>query len=415
MFKPETYTKRRKQLKERIQSGVILLLGNEDSPMNYPANPFAFRQDSTFLYYFGIDEPGFAALMDIDADEEIILGYDFTVDDIVWMGPQEKMADKAAKVGVHKTGPTGDLEGKIRAALEKNRTIHFLPQYRGENIIKITKMTGIPNGLVNESASTELVKAVAAQRSVKSDEEVEEIETALDISYKMNRLAMKLAKPGMIEREVYGQIEGLVLSHGSHISFPVIYSIHGETLHNHHHDNEMNDGDILVLDPGAESPLHYASDITRTYPVNGKFTERQTELYNICLEIENACFKVYRPGITGRQARGEVVEILEAKGIKLAGSGVRLIWANHWIGLAVHDDGPPELDTVLKPGMITTFEPMVVADKENLGVRVEDVVLVTEDGCKNLSHLVPRTVEEVEKTMGEEGIFEILRAKGRLK
>ncbi len=457
MFKTDTYVQRRKKLKEQIGAGVILFLGNEESPMNYPDNPYAFRQDSSFLYYFGIDDPGFAALVDVDEGMEIIFGYDFTVDDIVWMGPQEKVAEKAKKAGISKSEPVGALEEKVKEALKKNRTVHFLPQYRAENIIKITKLTGIPNQLVNESASIELIKAVVAQRSIKSDEEVDQIEIALAISYEMNRMAMKLARPGLYEREVYGQIEGLVLSLGSQVSFPVIYSVHGETLHNHHHDNKMEDGDILVLDSGAESPLHYASDITRTYPVGGSFTQTQKDIYRIVLAANQKAIEMIAPGIPFKDVHLHAARIIAQGMIDLGfmkgnaddavAAGAHTLFfphgLGHMMGLDVHDmenlgeDYVGYDETVqrseefglaylrlakkLQPGYVVTVEPgiyfipelidqwkaqnkhpdyidyaKVEANKDFGGIRIEDDVLVTDSGHRVLGKPIAKTIEDVE-------------------
>lgn len=457
MFKADTYIQRRKKLKEKIKSGVLFFLGNEESPMNYPSNPFGFRQDSTFLYYWGLDFPGLAAIIDVDQEEEVIFGCDYTVDDIIWMGPQKTMIEKARQIGVKQTQPPESLEGKIKEALQKNRVIHFLSQYRPENIIHISKLTGIPNALVNESASTELVKAVVAQRSIKSNEEVEQIEAALDISYEMNKVAMKLSKPGIYEREVYGAIEGLVLSAGSHVSFPVIFSIHGETLHGHSHENLMKEGDILVLDSGAESPLHYASDITRTFPVSGKFTGIQKDVYNIVLSAQEKAIEMMAPKVPYKEVHIQVARII-ADGMRQLGfmkgntedavfAGAHALFfphgLGHMMGLDVHDmenmgedyvgyDEETErsdqfglaylrLARKLQPGFVVTVEPgiyfipelidqwkaenkhtdfidyeKIEANKGFGGIRIEDDVLVTEDGHRVLGKSIAKTVEEVE-------------------
>jgi len=457
MFKADTYIQRRKKLKEKIKSGVLFFLGNEESPMNYPSNPFGFRQDSTFLYYWGLDFPGLAAIIDVDQEEEVIFGCDYTVDDIIWMGPQKTMIEKARQIGVKQTQPPESLEGKIKEALQKNRVIHFLSQYRPENIIHISKLTGIPNALVNESASTELVKAVVAQRSIKSNEEVEQIEAALDISYEMNKVAMKLSKPGIYEREVYGAIEGLVLSAGSHVSFPVIFSIHGETLHGHSHENLMKEGDILVLDSGAESPLHYASDITRTFPVSGKFTGIQKDVYNIVLSAQEKAIEMMAPKVPYKEVHIQVARII-ADGMRQLGfmkgntedavfAGAHALFfphgLGHMMGLDVHDmenmgedyvgyDEETErsdqfglaylrLARKLQPGFVVTVEPGIYfipelidqwkaenkhtdfidyekidANKGFGGIRIEDDVLVTEDGHRVLGKSIAKTVEEVE-------------------
>lgn len=457
MFKAETYIQRRNKLKEQVKSGVILFLGNEESPMNYPSNAYTFRQDSSFLYFWGLDFPGLAAVIDIDENSEILFGYDFTVDDIIWMGPQKTIAEKAEQVGVHQSEPLEMLEEKIKDAVGKGRRVHYLPQYRAENVIKIEKMSGIHNSRVNDDASKELIRAVVSQRSIKSDEEIEQIEMALDISYEMNTLAMKMTKVGMYEREVYGAVEGLVLSTGGYVAFPVIFSIHGETLHGHSHENLMKEGDILVLDSGVESPLHYASDITRTYPVSGKFTAIQKDVYNVCLAAQERAIEMMRPGVPYRDVHLHAARII-ADGMKELGfmkgntddavkAGAHALFfphgLGHMMGLDVHDMenlgeeyiGYDEefkrseqfglaylrLARRLQPGYVITVEPGIYfipelidqwkgenkfsdfIDYEKVekhkgfgGVRIEDDVLVVEDGHRVLGKPVPKKAEDVE-------------------
>ena len=458
MFDKKTYVQRREKLKKQVGSGVILLLGNEESPMNYPANTFNFRQDSSFLYFFGLDFPGLAAVIDVDNNNEIIFGYDFTVDDIVWMGPQEKLIQKAQKAGVANAEPTEELSEKIKEAIKQGRRIHFLPQYRHDNKIKIEKLTGIHNSLVNDYASKDLIKAVIAQRVIKSDEEIEQIEMALDISYEMYALAMKMTKPGMYEHEVSGAVEGLLMSKGSYISFPVIFTIRGEVLHGHSHANLMKEGDLLVLDSGAESPLHYASDITRTYPVSGKFTNLQKDIYNIVLEANIKAIEMMKPGVLFRDVHLHAARVI-AEGMKQLGfmkgnsddavkEGAHALFfphgLGHQLGLDVHDlEGLGEnyvgytddikrskqfglaylrFAKALEPGHVLTVEPGIYFMPELIakwktekkhtefinydkvektiglgGIRIEDDVLVTKTGHRVLGKPIPKTVADVEK------------------
>lgn len=458
MFDKKTYVQRREKLKKQVGSGVILLLGNEESSMNYPANTFNFRQDSSFLYFFGLDFPGLAAVIDVDNNNEIIFGYDFTVDDIVWMGPQEKLIQKAQKAGVANAEPTEELSEKIKEAIKQGRRIHFLPQYRHDNKIKIEKLTGIHNSLVNDYASKDLIKAVIAQRVIKSDEEIEQIEMALDISYEMYALAMKMTKPGMYEHEVSGAVEGLLMSKGSYISFPVIFTIRGEVLHGHSHANLMKEGDLLVLDSGAESPLHYASDITRTYPVSGKFTNLQKDIYNIVLEANIKAIEMMKPGVLFRDVHLHAARVI-AEGMKQLGfmkgnsddavkEGAHALFfphgLGHQLGLDVHDlEGLGEnyvgytddikrskqfglaylrFAKALEPGHVLTVEPGIYFMPELIakwktekkhtefinydkvektiglgGIRIEDDVLVTKTGHRVLGKPIPKTVADVEK------------------
>ena len=457
MFDADIYIKRRNILKDQIKSGVILFPGNDESPMNYPANTLHFRQDSSFLYYFGLDFPGLAAIIDIDNDEEIIFGYDYTVDDIVWMGPQETMAEKVKRIGVMKTEAPEKIEEKIKKVLASGRRVHYLPQYRGESIIHVADWTGCHHSEVNKKTSNELIEAVVAQRSFKSDLEIAEIEKALEISYDMNTLAMKLSKPGIYEKEVAGAVEGIVLSHGSFTSFPVIFTVHGEVLHGHSHENLMEDGNLLVLDSGAESPLHYASDITRTFPVSGKFTDLQRDVYNVVLSSQIGAIEKMAPGVSFKEVHLTAAKII-ASGMQELGfmkgdvdeavaAGAHALFfphgLGHQMGLDVHDmeglgenyvgydDKTKRSDQFglaylrfgkeLQPGLVMTVEPgiyfmpeLTAQWKEQKkhtdfinyekvekamgfgGIRIEDDVLVTKNGFRILGKSIPKTVEEVE-------------------
>jgi len=457
MFAKDVYVSRRNALKQKFSSGILLFPGNGESPMNYPANTFPFRQDSTFLYYWGIDEPGFSAAIDIDNDREIVFGDDFTVDDIIWMGPQSTVEEKADQVGAAITKTNYDLTVSAKDWAASGRKVHFLPQYRGENIISLAGMLGIPVDEVNKHVSTEFITAVAEQRNIKTAEEVSQIVKALDISYEMNRLAMKMSKPGLREHDVCGRVEGIVASYDSHVSFPIIFSVHGETLHNHVHKNEMKDGQILVLDSGAESPLHYASDITRTFPVNGVFAPEQKDVYSIVLEAQMSAIDMIKPGVPYRDVHLHAARVI-TKGLQGLGfmkgdleesvaQGAHALFfphgLGHMMGLDVHDMenlgeqyvgyGPDmerstqfglsalRLGRELKPGYVVTVEPGIYFipelidqwKRENTldafinydkvetfrsfgGIRIEDDVLITESGHEVLGKPIAKSVDDVE-------------------
>lgn len=457
MFEPNTYKNRRNKLKELVGSGVIYLPGNGESPMNYTANEYLFRQDSSFLYYFGIDLPHYDAIIDIDNDKEILFGNDRSLDDMIWMGPDSTVAEKAKMVDVAETAFTSELENVIQSATMQGRQIHYLPQYRHDNFIKFFELFGIHPHYVNNYSSEKLTKAVIEQRSVKSAEEIEQIEMAVRVSYEMNTMAMKLTKPGIYEQEISGALEGLTLASGGRISFPIIFSVHGETLHNHYHGNIMKEGDIAVLDSGAESPLHYASDITRTIPVSGTFTDKQKDIYNIVLKAQMTAIEMMKPGVLNKTIHLKAAEVI-ASGLKDLGlikgniddavnQGVHALFMphglGHMMGLDVHDmEGLGEnlvgyddkiqrssqfglsalrFGKELKPGYVLTVEPgtyfiprlidtwkaenkfteflnydKLEDYKDFGGVRIEDDVLVTESGYKVLGKPIPKTVEEVE-------------------
>ncbi len=460
MFKAEIYINRRKKLMQQMKSGVLLFLGNEESPMNYAANPYRFRQDSTFLYYWGLDEPGLLAVIDVDAGREMIFGYDFTVDDIVWMGPQPTLKARVKKAGVKESFDVKKVEDVLSTAIKEKRDIHYLPQYRPENVIKIEKLLGIHPRLVNEYSSVKFVKAVVAQRSIKSREEIKEIEFALDISYAMHTYAMQNVKPGKVEREIAGALEGIANYMGNGLSFPIIFSIHGETLHNHYHGNIMKKGDLVVNDSGAESLMHYASDITRTIPVSGKFTPQQKEIYQIVLQANTQAIKAMKPGIKFKSIHLLAAKII-ATGLKELGflkgdvdqivkEGAHALFfphgLGHMLGLDVHDMenlgeqyiGYDEktvrskqfglaylrMAKELRPGHVMTVEPGIYFIPELIdlwrsqkkftqyinyprvekyrrfgGIRIEDNVLVTADGHQVLGKPIPKTVADVESMM----------------
>ena len=460
MFEKEIYIHRRNVLKKEVGEGVILLPGNNEAPMNYPSNTYKFRQDSNFLYYFGIDRPDLAGIIDVDNNQEIIFGDEFTIDDIIWMGSQNTIAELSEKCGVLNTRTMKDLEQFLKNITNSNRTLHFLPQYRMDILLKISQYISIPPAEVNQNTSEKLIKSVIKQRSIKSEEEIEQIESAIEISYLMNTAAMQLTQPGKIESEIFGVIEGITLSIGNGVSFPVIFSVRGETLHNHNHENVMKNGDLALLDSGAESLLHYASDITRTFPVNGKFTSKQKDIYNIVLNSQINAIELCGPGVKFKDIHLETAKII-ADGLKSCGlmkgnvedavsAGAHALFfphgLGHMLGLDVHDmEGLGEnlvgygsdesrsdqfglaylrLAKELRPGFTVTIEPGIyfIPELINLwksenkfsefinysrleeykkfgGIRIEDDILITESGSRVLGKIpIPKSVTDVEET-----------------
>ncbi len=459
MFSKETYQNRRKALHQKMNSGVVLLLGNNDSPMNYPGNIYEFRQDSTFLYFFGLDHPGFAAVMDIDEDKDIIFGNDIDIDDIIWMGPQPTVKEMAADVGVADTKPFNSLFDYIKNALKNGRKVHFLPPYRADNKILLEELTQIKPAAQKSAASVELIKAVVSLRNVKSPEEIAHIEEIMDVAYEMHTTSMKMAHEGVYEREIAGTIEGITLKYGGRVSFPVILSKRGETLHNHYHGNLLKTGDLLLTDAGFESPLHYATDHTRTFPVGGKFSQKQREIYEIVLAANNAVHEAVKPGVKYLDmhmlACSTIFEGLKDLGLvrgdteEAVAAGAHTLFMphglGHMMGLDVHDMEDLGEDYVgyeegqkrssqfgtaylrlareLKPGFVFTDEPGIYFipalmdkwikeginrqyinfDKVNQyrdfgGIRLEDDILITETGSRNLGkRRIPIDVDEVEE------------------
>jgi len=462
MFSSKTYIDRRNELKKIMKNGILFFPGALETPMNYRANTYKFRQDSTFLYYFGIDAPDLAAVIDIDNNREIIFGNDREIDDVVWMGPEKSIVERASEVGVSETMPMTKLVSSLGSHIKAKEIIHHLPQHQAQILIEFEKWLGIHPTMVNNKSSKEFIQAVVKQRSIKSEEEVAEIEKALDISYLMNTLAMRASRPGVLEREIYGAVEGLTLGMGNGTSFPIIFSVNGETLHNHHHENIMKDGDLALLDSGAESLLHYASDITRAFPVSGKFTQRQKDIYNIVLDSQLKAIEAIKPEVSFKDIHLQTAKII-AGGLKelclmkgnvddAVAQGAHALFyphgLGHMLGLDVHDmEGLGEgfvgydesvqrsdqfglaylrLAKKLHPGFVITVEPGIyfipqlyknwktenkLAEFINYdkvgeymdfgGIRIEDDVLVTETGNRVLGKSqIPKTVEEVEQACG---------------
>ncbi|MFW6309648.1 MAG: aminopeptidase P family protein [Prolixibacteraceae bacterium] len=462
MFKKNTYVNRRKKLKEKSLKGVALFLGNIDSPMNYAGNIFPFRQDSSFLYFFGLDFPGLAGIIDFDDGEEYLFGDDVDIDDIIWMGPQVPLKENAEKAGVQNTAPFKKLFDFITNVMKKGRKIHFLPPYRGENKILLERLFGISTNRIHDFVSLELIKAVVDLRSVKEPEEIKEIEKACAAGYEMHVTAMKMAQPGVWEQKIAGTIEGIANSNGGMISFPVILTQNGETLHNHDHSQLLQDGRLMLTDAGAETEMHYASDFTRTVPVGGKFTQKQREIYDIVLAANNKATDLTKPGATYLSVHLAAAEII-ASGLKELGlmkgdvkeavqSGAHALFfphgLGHMMGLDVHDmedlgqiyvgyddeirpvnqfgTANLRLGRRLQPGFVITNEPgiyfipalidkwqaentnteFINFDKVNEyrnfgGIRLEDDILVTENGGRIIGKRVPINPDEVEQIMSQ--------------
>jgi Xaa-Pro aminopeptidase len=458
MFSAATYSGRRNSLKSKGLKGIAIFPGNIESPMNYPDNTYHFRQDSNFLYFFGLDFPGLAAVIDFDSGEEFIFGDDATIADIIWIGPQISLQKKAEQAGISKTAPIAAFAKFIEDAVKQGRPVHFLPPYRGDNKILIHELLGIHVSMVTDKASLPLIKAIISMRSVKDAGEITEIEKACAVGYQMHVTAMKMAHPGEWEQRIAGTIEGIAMSGGGMTSFPIILSQNGETLHNHNHSLFLEKGRLMITDAGAESALHYASDFTRTTPVGGKFTTKQREIYEIVLAANNTATSLVKPGVTYFSVHLEVAKVI-ASGLKNLGlmkgdvdeavkNGAHAMFfphgLGHMMGLDVHDmedlgqiyvgfddeiqpvkqfgTGYLRLGRRLQPGFVITNEPgiyfipalidkwqsekintdFINFDKVNEyrdfgGIRIEDDLLVTETGCRIIGERVPVTPEDIEK------------------
>ena len=461
MFAKDTYISRRERLMQKINDGVILLLGNSEASTNYPSNTYKFRQDSSFLYFFGLNEPDLAAILDPQSGEQILFGNNVDMDDIIWMGPQPTIAEKGAKVGITHTEPFAALGTYLAQAQKEGRKVHYLPPYRNYNKILLNSLLNIPIPALKEQASLELINAVVDLRIVKEECELEEIHKACDIGYEMHFTAMKLAKLGMVEQQLAGVMEGIAHSKGAMTSFPTILSQNGETLHNHSHHQILTDGRLIVIDAGAENNMNYCSDFTRTIPSSGKFTQQQKDIYNIVAAANNLAQEMAKPGLTYKEVHLASCRVL-AQGLTDLGlmkgnvdeavaAGAHALFMPHGLGhnmgLDVHDmedlgqiyvgyDNETRPSTqfglaslrmgrMLKPGYVLTVEPgcyfipalidqweaegtnkdfinfeALKAYRTFGGIRLEDDIVITDNGCRMLgSKRLPITPEEVEKEM----------------
>ena len=457
MFKKETYINRRKQLKSQFDSGILLFLGNEESSMNYLDNTYRYRQDSSFLYYFGLDYPGLVGIIDLDNDKDYIFGDDLTIDHIVWMGSQPTIAERSEKAGIENTGPMSQMLDFLQSAKQKRRTILFLPSYRPEHQIKLYNWLEIPINETNKHASTDLIVAVGEQRNIKSAEEINQLEQVVSVTTDMHHAAMRFAKPGMKEYKVAAKVHEVAQAAGGDISFPIIATINGQTLHNHYHGNTINEGDLFLLDAGAENELRYAGDMSSTFPVSAKFTERQKEIYEIALKAHNEAIEAIKPGVNFKDihftAARNIFDGLKDLGFtkgnteEAVQAGAHALFfpcgTGHLMGLDVHDMenlgeqhvgyAGQEKSTLfglkslrlgreLKPGYVVTVEPGIyfipelidlwksqnkftefinynkVEEYKNFGgTRNEEDILITESGYKILGKPLAKSVEDVEE------------------
>jgi len=452
MFDKQVYTERRNRLRTKMGSGIILIPGNNESPLNYTDNTYHFRQDSTFLYLFGLDIPGLVGVIDANIGSDVLFGNDNSMDDIIWSGIKPSVKEMAASVGVTNSSPFKALFQKVG----EGRQVHFLPQYRADIKLLLEELLGIPTVQLAKYASIDLIEALVEMRSVKDDLEIAEIEVACETGYKMHVAAMKMAKPGVMEQEIAGTIEGIALAFGAGTSFPTILTQNGQTLHNHNHSFELEKERLMIVDAGAESNSHYASDFTRTIPVGGVFSQKQLDIYNIVLKANNTATQLIKPGETYLSIHLKIAELItnELKQLGLMKGDVKEAVANgahalfmphglgHMMGLDVHDmenygqihvgydqeirpsnqfgTASLRLGRKLRKGFVITNEPGLYFipaliekwynDKINHafinfdqvrkyfdfgGIRLEDDILVTDSGARVLGNRIPINPEEV--------------------
>ena len=463
MFDKQTYVNRRARLRSLVNDGIIIIFGNNESPCNYPSNGYyPFRQDSSFLYYFGLNRDGLVGVIDIDNNSETVFGNDIDIEDIVWYGSVDSVHDLAAQVGVEHTAPMRALKNTCNEALRQKRRIHFLPPYRHDIKIQIFDLLGIHPVQQKEAASMELIKAVVSMRSVKEQQEIEELERAAEIGYLMHTTAMRLTRPGVTEKFVGGQVDGIAHSYGAMTSFPTIYSQHGEIMHGNPSMSVLQAGRLALCDAGAETINNYCSDNTRTMPVSGTFTQRQLEIYSIVEACHDHVLEVAKPGVKYFDVHLAVCRLMTERLKELGlmkgdtdeavAAGAHAMFLphglGHMMGMDVHDmeglgqtnvgfdeETRPNLEQFgtnalrmgrrLQKGFVVTDEPGIYfipalidewkADghckefinfdlletyKDFGGIRIEDDILITEDGCRFIGEKrIPYHTKDVEAFM----------------
>jgi Xaa-Pro aminopeptidase len=462
MFPAEVYIQRRKRLKELVGKGVILFLGNKEVSMNYKANSYPFRQDSSFLYYFGLDMPDVAGMIDTESGEETIYGTDPTLEDVIWIGSQEPLEVTALRSGIKQIKAIEKLDGDVFRVIAHNRVVNYLPPYREQRRLQLAYYDNLKYEEVDRNASVALIRAVVAQRSVKDQYEIAEMESTMtDITGEAYLQAIRQIKPGSFEFNVSGSLEGSILSKNRRLAYPIICSVRGETLHNHFYGNELKKGDLLLIDAGAESGMHYATDITRTYPVGGKLSVQQKDIYTIVLKAQTEAIQAIKPGRPFVEVHSIAARVI-ASGLKEMGlmkgdmgeavqNGAHALFfphgIGHMIGLDVHDMEDVGEDYVgydpefkrseqfgtaylrmarrLQEGYTVTVEPGIYFISQLMdkwrnegryrdfinydavekfrgfgGVRIEDNILVTAKGHKVIGKPIAKEAGEVEKLGG---------------
>ena len=461
LFSKSTYVERRNELKKLVGSGLIVLFGNNDSPANYPSNTYKFRQDSSFLYYFGLHRNGLVGVIDVDNDREYLVGDEIDIEDIVWYGSVTSVAEMAEMTGVARTAAMRELPAIVESAKAQGEEVHFLPPYRFDNQIQIMDLLGIHPSQQKAAASLKLIAAVVKMRTTKTEEEIAELERAAEIGYEMHTTAMRLCRPGITEQYIGGMVDGIANAYGCMVSFQTIATQHGEVMHGDPSTAKLEAGRLMLVDAGAETNENYCSDNTRTTPVSGVFTQKQKDIYNIVVECHDHVLEVAKPGVKWWDVHFAVCRIITERLQQLglmkgdveeslkAGAHAMFLphGLGHSMGMDVHDmEGLGQVyvgfDNEVRPstqfgtnalrfgrrlqkGFVVTdepgiyFIPALIDDwKKNGtnaqflnfdkideyrdfgGIRIEDDVLITDEGCRFIgSKRIPYHVEDVEEFM----------------
>ena len=461
LFPAGTYLSRREKLSSAVNGGIILLPGNTEASMNYPDNHYPFRQDSCFLYYAGLDIPGLVLMIDTDNGTTTLFGNELSIDDIIWTGPLPSLQDQAAFVGITAIQPLSQVGVTLQKAISKKQEIHILAPYRGDTAIQLAEWLGAATPALKQFVSEKLIRAIIAQREIKEADEIEEMHEAASISADMHIAAIESTREGLYEYEIAARAESVALSGNGRLSYPIILSVNGQTLHNHYHGNRLDSGRMILCDAGAENNKHYAGDLTRTFPVAKRFSEQQKEVYEVVLDAMNHSISLLRPGITYREVHKEAATRI-VSGLKNIGlikgdvhdaveAGAHTLFfphgLGHMIGLDVHDmenlgeDLVGYSDTIkrsnefgwkslrlakeLQEGFVLTIEPGIYFIPELIekwqsgkkledfinykalssylsfgGIRIEDNYLITGDSSAKLGKHLAKSVREIEELRG---------------
>lgn len=428
-----------------MKNGIVLMLGNTFSPLDYKSNTYPFHQDDTFRYYFGIDKPDFAALMDLDSGETILFGKEYSINDRIWSRNISDLKDIAHDAGLDKFKKISVLKAYISEEMQKRRAIHHIPYSRAENRCLITELVSAYN------PSDSLVEAIIKQRSIKSEEEVAEIEQAVSTSCKIFQIAKDMAVPGIKESDILNRMLYETAMADTKTSFQPIVTVRGETLHNDSYDNILKENDLLLIDFGIFSKEGYASDNTRTLPVGKDFTSEQRDIYSIVLKAQSEAIDAIKPEVKNLEVHIKACMTI-TEGLKTLGlmkgdalcaveAGAHALFfphgIGHMLGLNTHDmEGFGEdlvgygkqlkrnsqfglrslrLARELKEGFTITIEPGIyfipqlidmwqaegkykefinydkLAKFKNFGgIRIEDDILVTNSGSRILGTPIPK-------------------------
>lgn len=446
MFSASTYHNRRQSLARKVGSGLILLPGNGEAPMNYLHNTYPFRQDSNFRYFAGLNQPDLCLLIDAETGQSTLYGTEITLDHVIWMGDQPSLRERAERAGIEAVGSPAELATSL---VKTDRKVHYLPPYREERFRQLQDWLGISRTSVEANFSVEATRAVIELRSKKTAEEIEQMELAVNTTRRLHHAARDHAQPGMLEAEVAGLIEGIAIQAGGRLAYPAIVTRNGQILHNHYHGNQLKTGDLLLIDAGAETPTGYAGDVTRTWCIGREMDERQRHVYDTVRRAEEQVIADLKPGVPYRDYHRQANEIIAAglielgvmkgdpKAATVAGATALFMphGLGHMIGMDVHDMEDLGEDRVgydaeiqrseqfglkslrlgrrLQEGFVITVEPGIYfipalidrwrsegkhtdfidyAALENFrdfgGIRIEDNVLITADGARVLGEAI---------------------------